>query len=150
MPLCVTEGPVADVLRHSGLASEAHVAATFGARDEISHDTPTAPSRRKVNNTTTETPATTGAAPPVTSIPSRHGRQSPYVEAITCENTKDRESRLKYIKAQMTAQAGTSACSQMNRVSLIINIHQGRWASSGGVIIFFLGKIWSRSLGRVA
>ena len=101
-------GSVAHILLHSGLASEAHVSATFGAQNEISHDTPTAPSGGKIDKAIAKTPATTDAGPAVTAIPTRHGRQSPYVEGITCENPKDRESRLKYIKAQITAQLCTS------------------------------------------
>ena len=74
--------------------------ATFGARNDMSEDTPIVPSGRKGKKV-----ANTPADP--VPILSSFGRRSPYVESVTCENPKDRDLRLKYLKAQLTAQIGT-------------------------------------------
>jgi hypothetical protein len=71
----------------------------------MSDDIPTAPSRQKGNKAANETQAATASIPAPIIVKS-FGRRSPYVESIACENSKDREARLKYLKAQLTAQVG--------------------------------------------
>jgi hypothetical protein len=118
-------GPFAHLNHHSGIASEAHVLATFGARADMSVDIPAASSGHKGDKTVNKTQAASTPLPgPI--VVASFGRRSPYVEGVKCENSKDREARLKYLKAQITAQVGMSSSLYLDPMALMINIRDTR------------------------